>query len=159
MRCVRDHDGQRWRKKSRETWRLAGFPPRVGGGVFGSGGLGLALARRRACDLRAIRRSSTGRDADAAIPARRRDNRFSRRSENGLRRAAYGEFLAESPLRGLRRPRSAEQAWALATRDVLNVLHELEPKGASLRVLDPGHRNRWADGPHGSDSAGHGRRD
>jgi hypothetical protein len=59
MRCVRDHGGQRWRKKSRETQRLAGFPPRVGGGVFGTGGSGLALARRRAL----LGPSATGRGA------------------------------------------------------------------------------------------------
>ena len=39
------------------------------------------------------------------------------------------------------------------TRDVLNLVHELDEKGACLRVLEPA-IDTWADGPHGDHRAG-----
>ena len=43
------------------------------------------------------------------------------------------------------------------TRDVLNLVHELEEKGASLQGAGACHRYRRPDGPHGPDCARHGR--
>ena len=43
--------------------------------------------------------------------------------------------------------------------DVLNLVHELVEKGASLRGLGPAIETGGAEGPHGPSCAGHGRRD